>query len=66
VALAVVGVNRIAVLPFALFVHVFSPRLADGTIELREVEVKRLILLIALVVIPAGLPVLVMSGYRLE
>jgi hypothetical protein len=40
---------------------VFYLRLVRGIIDLREVEVKRLILLIALVVLLAGLPVLVVS-----
>jgi len=31
----VVGINCGAVFPFALFVHIFTTRLADGTIDLR-------------------------------
>lgn len=53
-------------LSFALFVYVLYLRLADGIIQSRWVKVKGLIISITLAVIPASLPVLVMSGYRLE
>ena len=55
------SVNCLALLPFALFAHVFSLMLAGVIIDLRGVEVKRLIPLIALVVIPASIPLLVVS-----
>ena len=55
------GVNCCAVLPFALFVHVFSLRLADGIIQSGGVEVKRLVTIIALAILLVGLVLLDLS-----
>jgi hypothetical protein len=50
-----VNVNCGAVLPFALFVHVFPLRLADGIIQSGGVKVKGLTVLIIVAIVPAGL-----------
>ena len=49
------GVNRNIVLPFALFVHVFSLRLAGGIIQSGGAEVKRLVTVVTLAILPVGL-----------
>ena len=53
------GVNCSAVLPFALFIHVlffhiFTIRLAGGIIH-EEVEVKSLVTVVTLAILPVGL-----------
>jgi hypothetical protein len=55
VFLAVVGVNRSAVPPFGLFVHVFAIELTDGIINHEEVEGKRLVTVVIPVILLVGL-----------
>ena len=48
------GVNCCAVLPFALFVHAFTVRLAGGIIQSGEVEVKRLVTVVSPAILLVG------------
>jgi hypothetical protein len=49
------GVNYGAAVPFALFVRVFSLRLAGGIIQSGGVEVKRLVTVVTLAILLAEL-----------
>ena len=55
------GVNCGTVPPFTLFVHVFSLGLAGGIIQSRGVEVKRLVTVVTIAILPVGLVLLGLS-----